>query len=156
MKRTATILVFTLLTFVSAAAQTKKEKQMEKSEFSPWKWQDQRSYVQAVEVKNVQGTLYCAGQAAVHADGTSSTAPMKDQIIEALDNLELVISTAGYENKNIVRLNIYTTSEEELFAHFDIVQEWIAKHGVKQASTVFQVKSLFETLKVEFEATVVK
>ena len=57
---------------------------MEKRIINPWTWQDQRSYVQAVEVKNVQGTLYCAGQAAVHADGTSSTAPMKDQIIEAL------------------------------------------------------------------------
>ena len=139
-----------------ALAQTKNAKQMEKKEFSPWQWQDGRSYVQAVEVKNVQGTLYCAGQAAVHVDGRSSNADMKTQMLLALDNLEKVISTAGYEPKNIVRLNVYTTSEEELFANFSIFQEWIAKHGIKQATTVFQVKSLFETLKVEFEATVVK
>jgi len=156
MKNTVKILAFTLLTIVPAMAQTKIVKQMEKKEFSPWKWQDERSYVQAVEVKNVQGTLYCAGQAAVHADGKSSDADMKTQMLLALDNLEKVISSAGYEPKNIVRLNVYTTSEEELFANFTIFQEWIAKHGVKQATTVFQVKSLFETLKVEFEATVVK
>ncbi|MDV6169449.1 RidA family protein [Flavobacterium sp. DG1-102-2] len=129
---------------------------MEKREFSPWQWQDGRSYVQAVEVKNVQATLYCAGQAAVHADGTSSNADMKTQLLLAIDNLEKVISTAGYEAKNIVRLNVYTTSEEELFANFPILQEWVAKHGIKQATTVFQVKSLFETLTVELEATVVK
>ena len=156
MKNTAKILALILLTTVPVMAQTKNAKQMEKREFSPWQWQDERSYVQAVEVKNVQGTLYCAGQAAVHADGTSSDAEMKTQMLLALDNLEKVISTAGYEPKNIVRLNVYTTSEEELFANFTIFQEWIAKHGVKQATTVFQVKSLFETLKVEFEATVVK
>lgn len=156
MKRTLVIGAVLLLTFLSASAQTKKEKQMEKREFSPWEWQDELSYVQAVEVKNVQGTLYCAGQAAVHADGISSSAPMKEQIIEALQNLELVISTAGYEPKGIVRLNIYSTSEKELFEHFDIVQAWVAKHGIKQATTVFQVVSLYKTLKVEFEATVVK
>ena len=45
---------------------------MEKRVFNPWKWQDERGYVQAVEVKQTGGTLYCAGQAAVNPDGTSS------------------------------------------------------------------------------------
>ena len=156
MKNTAKILAFILLTVAPALAQTKKEKQMEKREFSPWQWQDERSYVQAVEVKNVQGTLYVSGQAAVHADGTSSTADMKSQLEEAIANLEKVIGHAGYDPKNIVRLSIYTTSTEELWPHFIIFQDWIAKHGIKQATTLFEVKSLFETLKVELEATVVK
>lgn len=137
-------------------AQTKKEKQMEKREFSPWQWQNERSYVQAVEVKNVQGTLYVSGQAAVHADGTSSNAGMKNQLEEAIANLEKVIGQAGYDPKNIVRLTIYTTSTEELWPNFGILQEWIAKYGIKQATTLMEVKSLFETLKVELEATVVK
>lgn len=129
---------------------------MEKRIINPWQWQDERSYVQAVEVKHVTGTLYCAGQAAVKADGQSSNDDMKTQLILALQNLEQVISEAGYECKGIVRLNVYTTSTDELFAHFDIFQDWIAKHGVKQALTLLEVKSLFETLKIEFEATVVK
>jgi enamine deaminase RidA (YjgF/YER057c/UK114 family) len=134
----------------------KKAKHMEKRIINPWQWQDQRSYVQAVEVKHAEGTLYVSGQAAVHADGQSSTDDMKTQLILAIQNLEQVISEAGYEAKNIVRLNIYTTSSAELWTHFHIFQDWIAKHGMKQAVTVLEVNSLFETLKVELEATVVK
>lgn len=129
---------------------------MDKRIINPWQWQDGRSYVQAVEVKKAEGTLYCSGQAAVHADGSSSTGDMKSQLIEALENLETVISEAGYECKGIVRLNIYTTSTAELWPHFPIFQDWIARHGIKQALTLLEVKSLFETLTVELEATVVK
>lgn len=129
---------------------------MEKRTINPWKWQDARSYVQAVEVKNVAGTLYVSGQAAVLPDGSSSNADMKTQIVQALNNLEQVIKEAEYEPKNTVRLTIYTTSSDELWPHFEIFQAWIAKHGIKQASTLMEVKTLFETLKIEFEATVVK
>lgn len=129
---------------------------MEKKVINPWQWQDQRSYVQAVEVKQVQGTLYVSGQTAIHADGQSSTADMKTQLTEAIQNLEQVISEAGYESKNIVRLNIYTTSTADLWPQFHILQDWIARHGIRQATTLLEVKSLFETLTVELEATVVK
>jgi 2-iminobutanoate/2-iminopropanoate deaminase len=129
---------------------------MEKRVINPWKWQDERHYAQAVEVKEVQSTLYCAGQAAVHADGTSSAADMKTQLLLAIQNLEQVIREAGYECKNIVRLNVYTTSHEEFFPHFGLLGDWLEKNGVRQASTVFEVKTLFETLKVELEATAVK
>jgi len=129
---------------------------MQKREINPWKWQDARNYVQAVEVKNAEGTLYCAGQTAINENGESSTADMRSQLILAIENLEKLITEAGYECKNIVRLNIYSTSEEELFQCFDIFQNWTLKHGMKQATTVLGVKSLFETLKVELEATVVK
>jgi 2-iminobutanoate/2-iminopropanoate deaminase len=129
---------------------------MEKRIINPWQWQDARNYVQAVEVKNVTGTLYCAGQAAVHADGTSSNADMKTQLLLAIQNLEQVIGEAGYECRNIVRLNVLTTSSAELWPCFDILQRWIGLHGIKQATTLFEVPALFETLKVELEATVVK
>lgn len=129
---------------------------MEKRVINPWQWQDERSYVQAVEVKNVTSTLYCAGQAAVHADGQSSNADMKTQLLLAIANLERVITEAGYECKDIVRLNILTTSSTEFFECFDIFQDWIAKHGIKQATTCYEVKVLFETLKIELEATAVK
>ncbi|MGO3807163.1 MAG: RidA family protein, partial [Sphingobacterium sp.] len=88
---------------------------MQKSAFSPWKWQDERSYVQAVEVKNIEGTLYCSGQAAIDADGISSNADMKSQLLQAIANLEEVITTSGYQCDGIVRLNIYTTSTAELW-----------------------------------------
>jgi len=129
---------------------------MEKRIINPWTWQTERNYVQAVEVKNAQSTLYVSGQAAVNDDGTSSTEDMKSQMIHALKNLDTVISSAGYENKDIVRLTIYTTSTEELRPHFSIFQEWTTKHGLQQSLTLMEVVSLFETLKVEFEATLAK
>jgi 2-iminobutanoate/2-iminopropanoate deaminase len=129
---------------------------MEKRIINPWKWQDARSYVQAVEVKNVTGTLYVSGQTAIHPDGKSSDADMKTQLMLAIENLEKVILEAGYDPGNIVRLNIYTTSSTALWPHFNILQDWIAKHDIKQAVTFMEVKSLFETLSVELEATVVK
>jgi 2-iminobutanoate/2-iminopropanoate deaminase len=129
---------------------------MEKRIINPWTWQNERNYVQAVEVKNVVGTLYVSGQTAISDDGVSSTQDMKAQLIHALKNLERVITDAGYEPKGIVRLNIYTTSTAELWPHFSIFQEWITKHGIQQSLTLLEVVSLFETLKVELEATVVK
>ncbi|WBL25495.1 RidA family protein [Zunongwangia sp. HGR-M22] len=129
---------------------------MEKCIINPWKWQDARNYVQATEVKNVASTLYVSGQTAIDANGVSSKEGMRSQMNQALDNLEKVIEEADYKCKDIVRLNIYTTSSEELFNNFDVFQNWIIKHGIKQTSTVLEVQVLFETLKVEFEATVVK
>ncbi|MCF0074256.1 RidA family protein [Dyadobacter sp. CY261] len=129
---------------------------MEKRIINPWQWQDERSYNQGVEVKHFESTLYCAGQAAVHPDGTSSDADMRTQLLLAMHNLEQVVGQAGYELKNIVRLNVYTTNHPEFFSVFDTFTEWIAKNEIKQVSTVFEVKTLFETLSVELEATLVK
>ncbi|WP_240699497.1 RidA family protein [Spirosoma sordidisoli] len=152
----ATILASAFLTMVPAWVQTKQAEQMEKRIINPWQWQDQRSYVQAVDVQQPAGTLYVSGQAAVQADGQSSTDDMKTQLLLAIQNLEQVIGEAGYECRNIVRLTIYTTSHEEFWPNFPILQTWIAQHGIKQATTLLEVNRLFETLKVELEATVVK
>lgn len=129
---------------------------MEKRTINPWKWQDARSYVQAVEVSNVKGTLYVSGQTAIDDNGVSSDADMRTQLIQAIENLEKVIKDADYELTNIARLNIYTTESTSLFENFDVLQNWIQNNEIKQSSTVLEVKTLFETLKVELEATVVK
>jgi len=129
---------------------------MQKNTINPWTWQNERSYVQAVEVLNPAGTLYISGQTAIDEHGSSSDKDMRSQLIHTLENLETVIHQAGYEPKNIVRLNIFTTSNIELFENFDVLQDWTSKNHIQQTSTVLEVKSLFETLKVELEATVVK
>lgn len=154
MKKIARILV--LIITVPVLAQAQNPKKMEVRNINPWKWQDERSYSQAVEAKHVESTLYVSGQTAISDDGISSNEDMKTQLVKALQNLEKVITEAGYDCKGIVRLNIYTTSTAELWPNFPVFQEWIAKHGVKQATTLLEVNSLFETLKVELEATVVK
>ena len=38
---------------------------MEKRVINPWEWQNKRSYVQAVEVRKAEATLYIAGQTAI-------------------------------------------------------------------------------------------
>lgn len=158
MARIVPVFLLLCLLTLPARAQTQPlhPQLMHKRTINPWQWQDQRSYAQAVEVTQTAGTLYCAGQTAIDAQGHASTADMRTQLVQTLQNLELVISQAGYEPHNIVRLNIYTTSTAELMACFDVFQAWVAKHGMRQATTLLEVKSLFETLKVELEATVVK
>ncbi|MFC4870667.1 RidA family protein [Negadavirga shengliensis] len=129
---------------------------MEKRIINPWQWQDQRGYAQAVEVRRAESTLYISGQTATNAEGKSSAADMRTQLTAALQNLELVIREAGYRPDGIVKLNVYTTSSEEFTGCFDVFLDWATKHGVKQTSTLLEVKGLFETLKVELEAVVVK
>lgn len=129
---------------------------MEKKIINPWKWQDQRCYVQAVEVKNVSSTLYISGQTAIDEEGKSSTADLRTQLIGTIANLEKIIKAAEYELHQIIRLNIYTTSNSELMENFDVFQNWIEGNNIQQCTTVLEVKSLFETLKVELEATAVK
>lgn len=129
---------------------------MEKKVINPWNWQDARNYVQAIEVKHADATLYVSGQCAISEDGISSNSDMRTQIIHTIENLEKVIRSSGYEARNLVRLNIYTIDSSELFENFDVIQQWLSKNQVQQTTTVLEVKSLFETLKVEFEATLAR
>jgi enamine deaminase RidA (YjgF/YER057c/UK114 family) len=130
---------------------------MEKHTFDPWAWGKNTNSVQAVEVKNVTGTLYCSGQVAINADGVPSNADTRSQLIETIANLEQLITESGYECKNIVRLNIYTTSTQAFFTTcMDVYVPFLQKYGIQQATTLLEVKALFAALTVELEATVVK
>lgn len=130
---------------------------MEKRTVDPWAWGKNTNSAQAVEVKHVAGTLYCSGQVALDANGIPSNADMRSQLIQTIANLEQLISESGYECKNIVRLNIYTTSTQEFFSTcMDVYVPFIQMHGIQQATTLLEVKGLFATLTVELEATVVK
>lgn len=130
---------------------------MEKRTIDPWKWGERTNSVQAVEIKQPEGTLYCSGQVAINANGIPSNGSMREQFIQTTENLEQLITESGYECGGIVRLNIFTTSTTEFFSNcIDLYQEWITKHGIKQATTLIEVKGLFATLTVEMEATVVK
>ncbi len=130
---------------------------MEKRTIDPWKWGEQTNSAQAVEVKNVSGTLYCSGQVALDENGIPSNADMRSQLQQTIQNLETLISEAGYETENIVRLNVYTTSVQEFFSTcMDIYVPFLHKNNIKQATTLLEVKGLFATLTVELEATVAK
>ncbi len=130
---------------------------MEKRTIDPWVWGKNTNSAQAVEVKNVEGTLYCSGQVALDEKGVPSSADMRSQLIQTIANLEQLISESGYECKNMVRLNVYTTSTHDFFSTcMDVYVPFLMKHGIQQATTLLEVKGLFATLTVELEATVVK
>lgn len=130
---------------------------MEIRTINPWIWQNKLRYAQAIEVKQNEGTLYCAGQAAMTAEGQPSEGTMEEQIALSLANVEEVITQSGYACKNIVRLNVYTTSVAETFAAWGSVVGWLDKHGTVPSCTLVEIKALaFPQLKVEIEATVVK
>lgn len=130
---------------------------MQKTSFDPWAWGKNTNSVQAVEVKQPSGTLYCSGQVAMDANGVPSSADMRSQLIQTIANLEQLISESGYECKNMVRLNVYTTSTQDFFTTcMDVYVPFIHKHGIQQATTLLEVKGLFANLTVELEATVVK
>jgi 2-iminobutanoate/2-iminopropanoate deaminase len=74
-----------------------------------------------------------------------------------LNNLEELIQSAGYDCAGIVRLNIYTTSVQDFFSTCtDVYQDFLQKYGIKQATTLLEVKGLFASLTVELVATVVR
>ncbi|MBB6272498.1 enamine deaminase RidA (YjgF/YER057c/UK114 family) [Pedobacter cryoconitis] len=130
---------------------------MEKRSVDPWKWGEYTNSAQAVEVKNAESTLYCSGQAAIDANGQPSAADMRTQLVLTIHNLEELIQSAGYSCAGIVRLNIYTTSVQDFFSTCaDVYQDFLQKYGIKQATTLLEVKGLFATLTVELEATVVR
>lgn len=130
---------------------------MQKATFDPWAWGKNTNSVQAVEVKQPNGTLYCSGQVAIDANGVPSNADMRSQLIQTIANLEQLITESGYECKDIVRLNVYTTNTNEFFTTcMDVYVPFIMKHRIQQATTLLEVKGLFATLTIELEATVVK
>ncbi|GEP91863.1 Enamine deaminase RidA, house cleaning of reactive enamine intermediates, YjgF/YER057c/UK114 family [Chitinophaga terrae (ex Kim and Jung 2007)] len=130
---------------------------MEKRTIDPWEWGKRTNSVQAVEVKQASATLYCSGLVAIDSNGQPSTGSMREQLIQTFANLEQLITEAGYQCSDIVRLNVFTTSTTEFFTTCaDRYQDWISRNGLRQAATLLEVKGLFAGLSVEMEATAVK
>lgn len=130
---------------------------MEKVTFDPWEWGKRTNSVQAVEIKQSEGILYCSGQVAINAHGVPVAGSMREQLVQTFQNLEELIGKSGYACNGIVRLNVFTTSVQEFFTTCaDLYQQWITQHDIQQTTTLVEVKGLFAGLSVELEATVVK
>jgi 2-iminobutanoate/2-iminopropanoate deaminase len=82
---------------------------------------------------------------------------MKSQLQQTIQNLEHLISESGYDCKNIVKLNVFTTSTNDFFSGcMKVYAGFLAKYGIAQATTLIEVKGLFGSLTIKLEATVVK
>jgi enamine deaminase RidA (YjgF/YER057c/UK114 family) len=130
---------------------------MERRVINPWTWQDQFGFVQAHEVSGAERTLYCAGQTSSDADGNPvHPGDMRAQLAQALDNLETVLSEAGFELSQVVRLNTYTTDVDAFLAASGDSAARLAKAGCRPSATLLGVARLaFPEFLVELEATAV-
>lgn len=130
---------------------------MQHRSINPWSWQDQFSYSQAREVSGDHRTVYLAGQPSVDEHGhPASAGDMARQLSQAFDNLETVLSQAGLELADVVRLNYYTTDVDALFQEWGTVAERLGELEHTPASTLLGVSRLaYPELLVELEATAV-
>ncbi|HEY1011630.1 MAG TPA: RidA family protein [Herpetosiphonaceae bacterium] len=127
---------------------------MQRENINPWQWQDAFGFSQAVEVRGGQRVLYCAGQAAVSAEG--QPLPLFDlpaQINQCFDNLAAVLGAAGMNLGNVVRLVYYTTDVNALLGQWELVKARLAAAGIQPASSVVGVTQLAFDLQIEIEAT---
>jgi enamine deaminase RidA (YjgF/YER057c/UK114 family) len=130
---------------------------MERRIVNPWTWQDQFGFAQALELSGAQRMLVCAGQASVDAEGRPAhPGDIRAQVAQAFDNLETVLSQAGFSLADVVRLNYYTTDVDRLLEAYDVVGSRLAAVGCRPASTLLGVTRLaFPELLIEIEATAV-
>ncbi len=129
---------------------------MDRRNINPWAWQDNLGFVQATEISGVQRQLLCSGQTSINADGNPIHAgDMAGQVNEALDNLETVLSHAGYSMSDVVRLNYYTTDVDSFFeVYTESVIQRLSDSGCLASATLLGVTRLaFPELLIEIEAT---
>lgn len=128
---------------------------MERQVINPWSWQDQHAFVQANQVSGASRTLLCAGQLSVDADGNPmNVGNAGAQISQALDNLETVLSKAGFRFSDVMRLNAYTTDLDGFFEHYEVLANRLHEKHCQAAITLLGVARLaFPGMVVELEAT---
>ncbi len=122
---------------------------------NPWPWSLQFGYNQAELVIGINRQLICAGQTAVDAEGAPQHAEdMRAQLSLALDNLEAVLSDAGMDLANIIRLTIYTTDVDEAMQHFDVLGSRFGPLNAAPPMSLLGVSRLaIAPLMIELEAT---
>lgn len=130
---------------------------MIKTAINPSQWSVEYGFNQGELVEGVSRVLYLSGQAAMSADGQPQFAgDMAAQINLALDNIEDVLKSAGMGLSNIVRLNLYTTDVDLLFANYGVIAERLGVAGAAPPGSMLGVTRLaFPELMVELEATAV-
>jgi enamine deaminase RidA (YjgF/YER057c/UK114 family) len=131
---------------------------MERRIINPWSWQDQFGFVHANETSGVERVLLCSGQTSVDADGQPMhEGDMGAQVVQALNNLETVLSEAGFGLADVVRLNYYVTDVDAFIQAGETYGAKLAQAGCRPAATLLGVSRLaLPPLLVEIEATAAK
>lgn len=94
---------------------------MQRTPVNPWDWSVKLGYNQAEIIEGTSRQLICAGQTSVDGEGNPQhIGDMRGQIALALDNLEAVLSDAGMDLSNVIRLGVYATDVDEALKNFDL------------------------------------
>lgn len=94
---------------------------MQRTPVNPWNWSLNLGYNQSEIIEGAKRQLICAGQTSVDGEGNPQhPGDMRKQITLSLDNLEAVLSAAGMDLSNVIRLGIYATDVDEALKHFDV------------------------------------
>lgn len=128
-------------------------------EINPWKWQEEFSFVQGVEVTGGR-TLYLAGAPATDGDGNPvHPGDIHKQVQTALDNIETILTEAGMKWEHVVRLNWFIKGpvlDEFWEKAFPSFKERLADAGCRASGTLLGVDRLAQPeFLCEFEATAV-
>ena len=116
---------------------------IERVAVNPVTWSVEMGFNQGEVVTGDARTLYCSGQTAMGADGTSQhEEDMAAQVALALDNLEAVLAAADMSLANLIRLNVYTTDVDLLFQHYGVLVARLGAAQVAPTTTMLGVTRL--------------
>ena len=97
------------------------------------------------------GTLYVAGQISMNQETKEVPADFADEVVQALDNVELVLKTAGLTKEKVLMVRAYITSIDLWDTFNTAYAKWFGDH--KPARLVIPCGPLHYGCRVEIEAT---
>jgi enamine deaminase RidA (YjgF/YER057c/UK114 family) len=128
---------------------------MKKTAVNPWSWSLKLGYNQAEIVEGASRHMVCAGQTSVDAEGNPQhPGDMRSQIALTVDNLTVVLATAGMSLANITQLRVYATDVDAVLQNFDVLAMRLGPAGATPPMTLLGVTRLaIPSLMVEIEAS---
>lgn len=126
---------------------------MQKMAINPWPWSLGLGYHQGEVITGPARTLYCAGQTATDGEGQPRhPGDMAAQLTLCLDNLEAVLRAADMTLANLVKLTLYATDVDALFAQYGVLLGRLGAAGAAPPTTLLGVARLAQPeLMIELE-----
>jgi len=127
---------------------------MNKTCVNPWEWSKTFGYNQGVVIEAPKRQLIISGQTSMNDKGEPVFEnDMEAQIIQSLDNLEAVLTSAEFNFEDVVKLGIFTTDIEATKTYFGHVASRFAGIDATITMVLAEVQSLaIPSLMFEIEA----
>ena len=110
----------------------------------PVKWGAQFNVERGVVVSGGTRRLRMSGQLPLAADGTVMyKGDMRGQMIAALNNVDMVLTSAKMSTQDVVKVHLYTTNITEVVQNYGVYFSYMANGGVAPPITYVGVDQLF-------------